>query len=92
MREDNAPKLKVFESGEQPAIVVDIPKGCGWGEKAGTVWVDEAMSGRTVWSQSQFMREGYTHYFVPEALRRGTYVVTLRSEGEAEASINFDVR
>jgi hypothetical protein len=92
MREDNAPRLRAFESGEKPAIVVDLPNGCGWGEKTGTVWIDQAISGRTVWKQSQFMQEGYTHYFVPEGLKRGSYVVTLRSEGEAKASITFDVQ
>jgi len=91
MREDNAPRLNVFASGEKPAIVVDLPTGCGWGEKTGTVWVEEATSRRTVWSQRQFMQEGYTHFFVPEGLKRGTYAVTLRSEGEAKASIHFEV-
>ena len=92
MRDDNPPRLTVFESGERAAIVVDLPKGCGWGETVGTMWVDDAVSGRTVWSQSQFMQEGYTHYFVPEGLKPGTYVATLRAEGEVKASANFDVR
>ncbi len=92
MRENNAPKLRTFEANDQPVIVVDLPKGCGWGEKAGTIWVEDMISGRTVWSQSQFMREGEAHYFIPPTLKSGTYLATLRASGEIEASSNFDVR
>ena len=92
MRESNAPRLQVFPVNEQPAIVVDLPKGCGWGQKTGTIWVEDVISGRTVWSQSQFMREGEAHYFIPPTLASSTYLVTLRAAGEIEANSNFDVR
>lgn len=92
MRAATAPRLERFESSEQPALVVELPKGCRWGQKAGTLWVDEALTGTTVWNQSQFMREGTTNYFLPQGLAAGTYFATLRSEGEPVVSINFDVR
>jgi len=92
MRDKAPPKLQVFEAGEQPALVVGLPKHCGWGQKAGTLWIDEALSGRTVWNQSRFMREGSTNYFLPENLVTGTYIATLRSGGEPVANVNFDVR
>jgi hypothetical protein len=92
MHEDNAPRLISFEAGVQPAIVVDLPKHCGWGQKVGVVWVEEAISGRSVWHLSQFMRQGSRYYFVPEGLASGTYVATLRTEGEPVASVNFDLQ
>ena len=92
MREAKAPRLITFEEGEQPAIVVDLPKHCLWGEKVGTVWVEEAISGRSVWHLSQFMRQGSRYYFVPEDLKSGTYVATLRAEGDPVAATNFDVQ
>ena len=92
VRASNAARLHSFGSGEQPAIVVELPKHCGWGEKAGTVWVDEAISGRNIWSQSRFMREGSTNYFLPEGLGNGSFFATLMSGGEPVSSINFDVR
>jgi hypothetical protein len=92
MQEANAPRLITFAEGEQPAIVVDLPKHCAWGQKVGTVWVEEAVSGRSVWHTSQFMRQGSKYYFVPEDLKSGTYVATLRAEGEPVATTNFDVQ
>jgi hypothetical protein len=92
MRDANAPRLITFEPGEQPAIVVDLPKHCMWGQKVGTVWVEEAITGRSVWHVSEFMRQGSKYYFVPEDLKSGTYVATLRAEGEPVASMNFDVQ
>jgi hypothetical protein len=91
MQQAGAPRLHSFGAGEQAAIVVDLPKGCGWREKAGTVWVDEAISGRNIWSQSRFMREGSTNYFLPEGLGSGSYFATLMSGGEPISSINFEV-
>jgi hypothetical protein len=92
MHEANAPRLTAFEAGEQPAIVVDLPKHCLWGQKVGAIWVEDAVSGRAVWHQSQFMRERSKYYFVPEDLKSGTYIVTLRAEGEPVAVMNFDVK
>jgi hypothetical protein len=92
MHEAKAPRLITFEAGEQPAIVVDLPKHCLWGQKAGAIWVEEAISGSAVWHQSQFMREGSRYYFIPEGLKSGTYVATLRAEGEPVAVMNFDVQ
>jgi len=92
MHKDKAPRLVTFEENEQPAIVADLPKHCLWGQKVGTVWVEEAISGRGVWHQSQFMRQGAKYYFIPEGLKRGTYLVTLRAEGEPVAATNFDVK
>jgi hypothetical protein len=91
MQQANAPRLHSFAAGEKPAIVVDLPKGCGWKEKAGTVWVDEAISGRNIWNQSQFMRENSTNYFLPEGLGSGSYFATLMSGGEPVSTINFEV-
>jgi hypothetical protein len=89
--QSNAPRLLSFGPGEQPAIVVELPKGCGWGEKTGTLWVDEAISGRNIWSQSRFMREGSTNYFLPEGLGNGSFFASLMSGGEPISSINFEV-
>lgn len=89
MREAKAPQLATFAAAEQPAIVVDLPNHCGWGRRVGTVWVEEAVSGRAVWHQSQFMRNGSRYYFVPdrEGLKSGTYVVTLRAAHEAHSDL-----
>jgi hypothetical protein len=92
MHDDKAPRLQLFQGGEQPAIVVDLPKHCGWGQQVGTVWLDEAISGRTAWHQNQFMRAGSKYYFMPEGLAPGTYLATLRAEGDILASMNFDLR
>jgi len=92
MHESNAARLRSFGPAEQPAIVVDLPKGCGWGEKAGTLWVDDAVSGRSIWNQSQFMREGSTNYFLPDGLGPGSFFATLMSGGEPVSRINFEVR
>jgi hypothetical protein len=92
MHEAKAPRLITFEAGEQPEIVVDLPKHCLWGQKVGAIWVEEAISGRAVWHQSQFMRNGSRYGFVPEGLKSGTYVATLRAEGEPVAVMNFDIQ
>ncbi|SPE59063.1 exported hypothetical protein [Verrucomicrobia bacterium] len=92
MHEPAPPRLQAFAAGEQPAIVVDLPKHSKWGQKAGTLWIDEALTGKTIWNQSKFMREGSTNYFLPEGLEAGTYIATLRSGGEPVATINFDVK
>ncbi len=92
MHDAKAPRLIAFEPGEQPAIVVDLPKHCLWGQKVGSVWVEEAISGRAVWHQSQFMRQGSEYYFLPQGLGRGTYLVVLQAEGEPVAGANFDIR
>jgi len=83
------PQLTTFAAAEQPAIVVDLPKHCGWGRRVGTVWVEEAVSGRAVWHQSQFMRNGSRYYFVPEreGLKSGTYLVTLRAARETHSDL-----
>jgi hypothetical protein len=91
MHDEKAPRLQTFQPGEQAVIVVNLPKHCHWGEQVGTVWLDEAMSSRTVWHQSQFMREGSRYYFTPEGLAQGTYIATLRAEGDPMAVINFDI-
>ncbi len=92
MRDPKAPQMQVIAASEQPAIVVDVPKHSMWGQQVGTIWVDEAVSGRTIWHQSQFMREGARYFFIPENLQPGTYIVILRAEGEPVAVANFDVR
>jgi hypothetical protein len=92
MREAKAPQIITFKEGEQPAIVVDLPKHCLWGQKVGTVWVEEAVSGRSVWHLSQFMRKGSKYYFVPEDLKSGTYMATLRAEGDPVATTIFDLQ
>jgi hypothetical protein len=92
IHEAKPPRIIAFEAGEKPVIVVDLPKHCLWGQKVGSVWVEEAVSGRAVWHQSQFMRQGSKYYFIPEGLERGTYLVVLRAEGEPVAVTNFDVR
>jgi len=92
MREPKAPRLQAIPASEHPAIVVELPKHCGWGQQVGTLWIEEAISGRSVWSLSEFMRSGSTHYFVPEGLHPGTYIVILRANGEPEAVANFDVQ
>lgn len=91
MRQPNAPRLHAFGPGEKPAVVVELPKGCGWREKAGTVWVDEAISTRNVWKEIRFMREGSTNYFLPEGLGNGSYFAILMSGGEPVSTINFEV-
>lgn len=91
MREPKAPRLQSIMASEQPALVVYLPKYCGWGQQVGTVWVEEAISGRTVWQASEFMRAGSTHYFIPEGLESGTYLAILRDGDEAVAVTNFDV-
>jgi hypothetical protein len=89
MHEAKAPQLATFAAAEQPAVVVDLPKHCAWGRRVGTVWVEEAISGRAVWHQSQFMRNGSRYYFVPEreGLQRGTFIVTLRAAGEPDPDL-----
>lgn len=92
MRSESPPRLTFFETNEQPALVVDLPQGCGWGEQLGTLRIDNALTGAKVWSESQFLREGYTHYFTPKNLVKGSYLVTLSAGGEARADTNFDIR
>ena len=89
MHEAEAPQLTTFAAGEQPGIVVDLPKHCAWGRRVGTVWGEEAISRRAVWHLSQFMRNGSRYYFIPdrENLKSGTYVVTLRAAGEPDPDV-----
>ena len=86
------PRLRTIPLSDQPIVVVELPKHCGWGEQTGTIWLEEAVRGRTVWSQSEFMRAGFTYRFTPQGLARGTYIVTLEARGEAIAISNFDVQ
>ncbi len=92
MRQPNAPKVEVFGPGERPAIVVKLPNHCGWRQKIGTVWVIDALTSSNAWSESRFMREGTTNYFVPQGLAAASYLATLMVEGESVAGANFDVR
>ncbi len=92
MQKPEAPRLITFGPGEEPVIVVDLPKHCSWGQQAGAVWVEEAVSGRSIWHETQFMRNGSRYFFIPQGLEGGTYVATLRAEGEPVAVINFDVK
>jgi len=92
MLDAEPPRLRSILLSDQPAIVVHLPKGCGWGEQVGTVWIEEAITGHSVWSASEFMRSGSTHTFLPSGLKQGTYVVILRADGEPVAVTNFDVR
>lgn len=92
MKDPKAPRLITFGPGEEPVIVVDLPKHCTWGQQVGAVWVEEAVSGRSIWHDSQFMRAGSKYYFIPPGLESGTYLATLRAEGEPVAVINFDVK
>jgi hypothetical protein len=91
MHKAGAPRLQVFAAGEQPAIVVELPKHSGWHQKAGTLWVVDALTGGNAWSESRFMREGSTNYFLPQGLSANSYVVSLMVDGDPVASSNFDV-
>jgi len=92
MNDPEPPQLRSILLSDQPAIIVHLPRHCGWGQQVGTVWLEEAITGHTVWSASEFMRSGTTHCFVPGGLKGGTYIATLKADGEPVAITNFDVR
>jgi hypothetical protein len=92
MLQPKTAKVEVFGPGEQPAIVVLLPKHSGWRQKVGTVWVIDALTGSNAWSESRFMRENSTNYFIPQGLAVDSYMATLMVDGESVAGANFDVR
>ena len=94
MNDPEPPRLEVVNLSDQPVIIVHLSKHCGWGNQAGMLWVEEAITGHAVWEVSEFMRSGSTHKFIPPptVLKPGTYMVFLRAEEETVAAGNFDVR
>ena len=92
MHEPKAPRLKEILLDDQPAIVVHLPKHGDWKDQPGMVWLEEAISGKAVWSATEFMRAGTTHCFIPPGLKPGTYIVTLKTDGEPVVASNFDVK
>ena len=89
--EPKPPRLKSVLLSEGPTIVVHLPRHCDWKPQPGMLWLEDAVTGKTLWSGSAFMRPGSDYAFLPEGLRPGTYLVTLKADGETVAAMNFDV-
>ncbi len=91
-RDTHPPRVVGFERGETPTIVVNLGLAPQWGEKVGTVSINDAVTGRKVHEESRFMRSGYRYAFTAPNLSRGSYMATLSSEGIGRYHTNFDMR
>ncbi len=88
----NPVRVQSFKPGEPPAVVIAIPRGCGYGEKDGTLIVRGKATGATVNSKQQFMREGRDYAFKQENLAPGFYIAELNCDGIIESTCSFEVR
>jgi len=85
-------KVQSFKPGETIAVVVAIPRGCGYGEKDGTLIVRGKATSATVGSKRQSMREGRNYAFRQDNLAPGSYVAELNCDGIIESTCTFEVR
>jgi hypothetical protein len=88
----NPRKAQSFKPGETVAVVVNIPRGCGYGEKVGTVIVRNKVTGAGVSSKLQSMREGRDYAFKQENLAPGSYLAEVNCDGTIESTCAFEVR
>jgi hypothetical protein len=88
----NPRKEQSFKPGEPVAVVVTIPRGCGYGEKAGTVIVRNRVTGAVVSSKLQSMREGRDYAFKQENLAPGSYLAEVNCDETIESTCVFEVR
>jgi len=88
----NPRKVQSFKPGETAAVVVTIPRGCGYGEKEGTVVVRNKGTGATINSKKQPMQEGRDYAFVQANLAPGSYLAELTCDGTIESTCAFDIQ